>query len=85
MNPAALRTNLADLPGGGTLILNRDAFTDKNLQKAGYTTNPLDDGALADYRLHAIPLTSMTVEALKGIEGVTSREANGRRTSSRSD
>ena len=75
MNPAALRTNLADLPGGGTLILNRDAFTDKNLQKAGYTSNPLDDEALADYRLHAIPLTSMTVEALKGIEGVTSREA----------
>jgi 2-oxoglutarate ferredoxin oxidoreductase subunit alpha len=75
MNPAALRTNLTDLPGGGTLILNRDAFTDKNLQKAGYSSNPLDDETLADYRLHAIPLTSMTVEALKGIEGVTSREA----------
>jgi 2-oxoglutarate/2-oxoacid ferredoxin oxidoreductase subunit alpha len=75
MNPAALRTNLMDLPTGGTLILNRDAFTEKNLQKAGYTSNPLEDEALADFRLHAIPLTSMTVEALKGIEGVTSREA----------
>jgi 2-oxoglutarate ferredoxin oxidoreductase subunit alpha len=75
MNPAALRTNLMDLPTGGTLILNRDAFTDKNLQKAGYTSNPLEDESLGDFRLHAVPLTSMTVEALKGIEGVTSREA----------
>ena len=49
MNPAALRTNLADLPGGGTLILNRDAFTDKNLQKAGYTANPLEDESLGDF------------------------------------
>ena len=75
MNPAALRTNLDDLPSGGTLILNRDAFTDKNLQKAGYSANPLEDGTLDEYKLHAIPLTSMTVEALKGIDGVTSREA----------
>jgi 2-oxoglutarate ferredoxin oxidoreductase subunit alpha len=75
MNPAALRTNLSDLPAGGTLILNRDAFTEKNLQKAGYSLNPLEDGSLADYKLHAVPLTSMTVEALKGLEGVTPRVA----------
>jgi 2-oxoglutarate ferredoxin oxidoreductase subunit alpha len=75
MNPAALRTNLKDLAAGATLILNRDAFTEKNLQKAGYSVSPLDDGSLADYKLHAVPLTSMTVEALKGIEGVTPREA----------
>ena len=75
MNPAALRTNLEDLPSGGTLILNRDAFTDKNLQKAGYSADPLEDGSLEEYKLHSIPLTSMTVEALKGIDGVTSREA----------
>ncbi|MDX6423584.1 MAG: 2-oxoglutarate/2-oxoacid ferredoxin oxidoreductase subunit alpha, partial [Gaiellaceae bacterium] len=75
MNPAALRTNLKDLPSGGTLILNRDAFSDKNLQKAGYSADPLEDGSLDEYKLHAIPLTSMTVEALKGIDGVTSREA----------
>jgi 2-oxoglutarate/2-oxoacid ferredoxin oxidoreductase subunit alpha len=75
MNPAALRTNLDDLPKAGTLILNRDAFTEKNLQKAGYSTNPLEDGSLADYKLHAVPLTSMTVEALKGLDGVTPREA----------
>src|SRR5687768_3161559 len=75
MNPAALRTNLGDLPSGGTLVVNRDAFTDKNLQKAGYSANPIDDGSLEEYKVHAIPLTSMTVEALKGIDGVTSREA----------
>ena len=75
MNPAALRTNLEDLPKGGTLIVNRDAFNDRNLRKAGYETNPLEDGTLEDYKVHAIPLTSMTVESLKGIEGVTPREA----------
>jgi 2-oxoglutarate ferredoxin oxidoreductase subunit alpha len=75
MNPAALRTNVRDLPGGGTLIVDRDAFTERNLQKAGYSANPLDDGTLEELHLHAVPLTSMTVEALKGIEGVTSREA----------
>ncbi len=75
MNPAALRTNQKDLPSGATLVLNRDAFSEKNLQKAGYSANPLEDGSLDEYRLHAIPLTSMTVEALKGIDGVTSREA----------
>ncbi len=75
MNPAALKTNLKDLRTGGALILNRDAFSEKNLQKAGYASNPLEDGSLEDYKVHALPLTSMTVEALKGIEGVTSREA----------
>ena len=45
MNPAALKTNLRDLPKGGTLIVNRDAFTDRNLEKAGYAANPLEDGA----------------------------------------
>jgi 2-oxoglutarate/2-oxoacid ferredoxin oxidoreductase subunit alpha len=74
MNPAALRTNLKDLPRGGTLILNSDAFSDKNLDKAGYASNPLEDGSLADYQVHAIPLTTMTLEAVKDV-GVTSREA----------
>ncbi len=75
MNPAALRTNITDLRKGGTVIANRDAFNDKNLQKAGYTSNPLEDGSLQEYKVHALPLTSMTVEALKGLEGVTPREA----------
>ncbi len=75
MNPAALKTNLGDLRDGGTLIVNRDSFNDRNLQKAGYPENPLEDGSLDDFNVHAIPLTSMTVEALKGVEGVTPREA----------
>jgi 2-oxoglutarate ferredoxin oxidoreductase subunit alpha len=74
MNPAALKTNLKDLPKGGTLIVNSDAFSDKNLDKAGYASNPIEDGSLADYHLHAIPLTTMTLEAVKDA-GVTSREA----------
>jgi 2-oxoglutarate ferredoxin oxidoreductase subunit alpha len=75
MNPAALKTNLKDLPPGGTLVVDQDAFTDRNLKKAGYDGNPLEDGSLEAYNVHAIPLTSMTIEALKEIEGITKREA----------
>jgi 2-oxoglutarate ferredoxin oxidoreductase subunit alpha len=75
MNPAALKTNLSDLAKGGTLIVDTDAFNDRNLKKAGYETNPLEDGSLDDYQLHAVQLTSMTVGALKDVEGVTAREA----------
>src|SRR5207248_452191 len=75
MNPAALKTNLADLPNGGTLIVDADAFTERNLQKAGYAQSPLEDGSLDEYQVHAVPLTSLTVGALRSIEGVTPREA----------
>ena len=75
MNPAALKTNLKDLPPSGILVLDADAFTDRNLTKAGYDANPLEDGSLDSYEVHAIPLTSMTIEALKEIEGITKREA----------
>src|SRR5206468_572099 len=75
MNPAALKMNLKDLPPTGTLIVDSDAFTDRNLQKAGYAGNPLEDGSLDAYELHAIPLSTMTIEALKEIEGITKREA----------
>jgi 2-oxoglutarate/2-oxoacid ferredoxin oxidoreductase subunit alpha len=74
MNPAALKTNVMDLPKGGTLIVNSDAFSDRNLDKAGYASNPLEDGSLADFQVHAIPLTTMTQEAVKET-GVTSAEA----------
>src|ERR671920_892596 len=63
MNPAALRTNLRDLPKGGTLIVNRDAFTERNLEKAGYETSPLDDDSLAEFHVHEVPLTTLTLEA----------------------
>jgi 2-oxoglutarate ferredoxin oxidoreductase subunit alpha len=75
MNPAALKVNVADLPRGATIIVNTDAFNDRNLQKAGYESNPLEDGSLADFHLHAVALSSMTVEALKDIDGITPREA----------
>src|SRR5881394_2911528 len=75
MNPAALKTNIKDLPKGGSLIVNADAFNERNLQKAAYATNPLEDGSLDEFQVHAVPLTSLTVGALKEVEGVTSREA----------
>ena len=75
MNPAALKTNIRDLPKGGTLIVNSDAFNERNLQKAGYAANPLEDGSLDEFQVHSVPLTSLTVGALREVEGVTSREA----------
>jgi len=75
MNPAALKTNLTDLPKGGTLIVNSDAFNERNLQKAGYAANPLEDGSLDEWQLHTVPLSSLTVGALKDVKGVTPREA----------
>jgi 2-oxoglutarate/2-oxoacid ferredoxin oxidoreductase subunit alpha len=74
MNPAALKTNLRDLPKGGMLIVNTDAFTERNLQKAGFDTNPLEDGSLDEYHVHEVALTTLTLEALKDID-VTKREA----------
>ncbi|HUJ06857.1 MAG TPA: 2-oxoacid:acceptor oxidoreductase subunit alpha [Streptosporangiaceae bacterium] len=66
MNPAALRANIDDLPRGGDIIANTDEFTKRNLTKVGYEANPLEDGSLDGYRLHAIPITSVTVKALEG-------------------
>jgi len=74
MNPAALRTNIKDLARGGTLIVNADAITERNLEKAGYTASPLEDGSLDEYQVHAVPLTALTIEALKEFD-VTKREA----------
>src|SRR5438128_5010686 len=74
MNPAALKTNVRDLPKGGTLIVNSDAFSARNLEKAGYASNPLEDGSLDEFQVHAVQLTSMTLEALKDVD-VTKREA----------
>jgi 2-oxoglutarate ferredoxin oxidoreductase subunit alpha len=65
MNPAALKAHLADLPRGGTLIVNEDEFTDGNLRKALYPSNPLEDGSLSAYRLVKVPITSMNARALK--------------------
>ena len=74
MNPAALKANIGDLARGTDLIVNTDEFTKRNLTKVGYATNPLEDGSLEAYSVHPIALTSMTVEALKGID-ITKKEA----------
>jgi 2-oxoglutarate ferredoxin oxidoreductase subunit alpha len=68
MNPAALKANIGDLPKGGDVIVNTDEFTKRNLTKVGYTANPVEDGSLSDYRVHALPLTSMTVKALEDFD-----------------
>ena len=64
-NPAALKTNVGDLPKGGTIIANVDEFTDANLKKAAYDANPIEDGSLKDYRVIEVPITSMNARALK--------------------
>jgi 2-oxoglutarate ferredoxin oxidoreductase subunit alpha len=65
MNPAALKANIADLAVGGTLIVNVDAFEERNLTKAGYASNPLHDDSLKAYRVYEVPMTSLTLEAAK--------------------
>jgi 2-oxoglutarate ferredoxin oxidoreductase subunit alpha len=65
MNPAALKANLEDLPKGGTIIVNRDEFTEGNLRKAAYELNPLDDGSLTGYRVIEVPITRLNAESLK--------------------
>ncbi|WP_405862815.1 2-oxoacid:acceptor oxidoreductase subunit alpha [Streptomyces sp. NBC_01515] len=74
MNPAALKANIADVPRGAEIIVNTDEFTKRALQKVGYAASPLDDGSLDGYSLHPVPLTALTVEALKDF-GLTRKEA----------
>lgn len=73
MNPAGLKTNLASLKPGHTLIVDSDSFNSKNLQKAGYTSNPLEDGSLNNYRLIEVQMTNLTKGALKDIEGLDNK------------
>jgi 2-oxoglutarate ferredoxin oxidoreductase subunit alpha len=68
MNPAALKANLSDVPRGADIIANTDEFTKRNLAKVGYAASPLEDGSLAAYQLHAIPITSVTVKALESFD-----------------
>lgn len=65
MNPAALKVNLSDLEEGGTVIVNTDEFNKENLKKAAYAANPLEDGTLAGYRVHQLPITTLNMNALK--------------------
>jgi 2-oxoglutarate ferredoxin oxidoreductase subunit alpha len=75
MNPAALKTNLKDLDAGGILIVNSDAFGTGDLHKAGYKTNPLEDGSLKGYRLFRIPINTLNREAVAEVK-LSPREAD---------
>ena len=74
MNPAALRADLHTVARGGTVIMNEDAFTQRNIEKAGYTADPRSDGTLESYQTFMVPMTSMTVRATEGI-GIGKKEA----------
>ncbi|HEX7948732.1 MAG TPA: 2-oxoacid:acceptor oxidoreductase subunit alpha [Candidatus Limnocylindrales bacterium] len=73
MNPAALKTNVGDLPPGGALIVNSDAFTQANLNKAAYSSNPLTDGSLKAYTVFEIPISTLNVRSLEGLD-MTSKQ-----------
>src|SRR6266496_1900817 len=75
MNPAALKVDLKDLRRGGTILVDTGAFTERNLTKAGYPANPLEDGSLAPYQLLTFDITRLTTEAVKPF-GLSSREAH---------
>ncbi|WP_345544216.1 2-oxoacid:acceptor oxidoreductase subunit alpha, partial [Streptomyces chitinivorans] len=74
MNPAALKANLPDLPRGAQIIVNTDEFTKRAMAKVGYAASPLEDGSLDAYRVHPVPLTTLTIEALKD-SGLARRDA----------
>ncbi|WP_329311058.1 2-oxoacid:acceptor oxidoreductase subunit alpha [Streptomyces sp. NBC_01262] len=74
MNPAALKAHLADLPPGGTLIVNSDEFTARNLTRVGYRSNPLEDGALSAFQVHQVAMATLTLGALAAT-GLSKKDA----------
>ncbi|GBC87623.1 2-oxoglutarate oxidoreductase subunit KorA [bacterium HR12] len=74
MNPAALKAELKLMRPGATIIVNEDAFTQRNLERAGYTSNPLTDGSLDGYQVYPVPMTSITVRAVEEL-GLSRKEA----------
>jgi 2-oxoglutarate ferredoxin oxidoreductase subunit alpha len=76
MNPAALKANLAEVPKGAQLIVDTHDFTERALARVGWTSNPLEDGTLDGYQVHALDLTGLTLEALKDLD--LSRKDAGR-------
>ncbi|WP_411893265.1 2-oxoacid:acceptor oxidoreductase subunit alpha [Winogradskyella sp. A2] len=73
MNPAGLKTNLYAVKPGHTIIIDTDAFSKKNLEKARYETNPLEDGSLDNYRIIEVAISSLTKEALKDVKGLDNK------------
>src|SRR3954471_2256424 len=74
MNPAALKANLESLERGGTVIINEDAFIPRNIEKAGYDSNPLQDGTLDGYQVFQVPMTTITVRATGELD-ISKKEA----------
>jgi 2-oxoglutarate ferredoxin oxidoreductase subunit alpha len=74
MNPAALKTNVGDLPPGGALIVNSDAFTQANLNKAAYASNPLTDGSLKAFTTFEIPISTLNERSLEGLDMTTKQK-----------
>src|SRR6266404_3196417 len=75
MNPAALKVDVKDLRVGGTVVVDTGAFTERNLTKAGFPANPVEDGSLAQYQVLTVDITRLTVEAVKTF-GLSTREAH---------
>lgn len=74
MNPAALKVSLPDLEPGASIIVNTDAFNTPNLTKAGYTSNPLEDGTLKNFRVYEVPITTLNRNAVKDVPGLSPKE-----------
>jgi 2-oxoglutarate/2-oxoacid ferredoxin oxidoreductase subunit alpha len=75
MNPAALKANLGVMQRGATILVNEDAFTTRAVQKAGYETDPLEDGTLDGFTVKRVPMSSLTQRAVADVEGASSRDA----------
>ena len=73
MNPAALKTNIGELPAGGALIVNSDAFSVANLNKAAYASNPLTDGSLKQFTVFEVPISTLNERSLEGLD-MTSKQ-----------
>ncbi|MFQ5502854.1 MAG: 2-oxoacid:acceptor oxidoreductase subunit alpha, partial [Phycisphaerae bacterium] len=74
-NPAALKANIQDVREGGVIIVNEDSFGKTDLRKAGYEQNPLDDGSITQQKVHRVPISSLTKEALKD-SGLTAKQVD---------
>jgi 2-oxoglutarate ferredoxin oxidoreductase subunit alpha len=75
MNPAALKANLGELPPGGALVVNEDAFTTQNLNKVSYAANPLTDGSLKQWNVFSVPISTLNSRALEGL-GLTNKQVD---------
>jgi 2-oxoglutarate ferredoxin oxidoreductase subunit alpha len=74
MNPAALKANVGQLRRGAAIVVNEDAFTKRNLLKAGYETSPLDDDSLAEFRVTRVPMTTLCQKAAEAVDGAATRD-----------